>query len=171
MCAIVWLHSRTKGLKRICVNWSILVYRFGTCCNVFALRSYTTRDIDDEFLWAEVFRDASELRIIGMQYRCIGDLMHALQPRDGMIPVPTLTEIWFSEVEFKQGECSAGQDCYSEEYLQCLRSALTSRARAGIVLQRLVLKYCEGITEDDVTELSMVVDRVECNPLQSRGGH
>ena len=28
----VWLHSRTKG-KRLCVNWSILVYRFGTCCN------------------------------------------------------------------------------------------------------------------------------------------
>ena len=101
--------------------------------NVFALHSYTTRGIDDEFLWAEVFRDASELRIIGMQYSCVGDLMHALQPRDGMIPVPTLTEIWFSEVEFKQGECSAGQDCYGEEYLQCLRSALTSRARAGIV--------------------------------------
>ena len=136
--------------------------------NVLALHSYWTRDIDDEFMWAEVFQDASELRIIGMQYGCVGDLIHALQPRDGMIPVPTLTDIWFSEVEFKRGECSGGENCYGEEYLQCLRSTLASRAQAGTVLQRLVLTCCESITEDDVMELSMLVGRVEGNLF--RGG-
>ena len=102
--------------------------------NVFAVHTYLTNAFDDEFLWAKVFRDASELRIIGMELCCVGDLIHALQPHDGMIPAPTLTEIWFSQVEFKRGECSAGQNCHSEQYLQCLCSALTSRARAGIVL-------------------------------------
>ena len=134
--------------------------------NVFAVHTYLTNAFDDEFLWAKVFRDASELCIIGMELCCVGDLIHALQPHDGMIPAPTLTEIWFSQVEFKRGECSAGQNCHSEQYLQCLCSALTSHAWAGIVLQRLVLQHCEGITEDDVTKLSMVVGRVECNLLE-----
>ena len=134
--------------------------------SVFAVHTYLTNAFDDEFLWAEVFRDAPELRIIGMELGCVGDLIHALQPRDGMIPVPTLTEIWSSQVEFNRGECSAGQNCHSQEYLQRLCTALTSRARAGIALQRLVLQHCEGITEDDVTELSTVVSRVECNLLE-----
>ena len=129
--------------------------------DMLALHSYMTWSIDDEFLWAEVFRDASELHIIGMQYSCVGGLIHALEPRHGMISVPTLTEIWFSEIEFKRGECSAGENCHGKEYLQCLRNTLASRAQAGNVLQRLVLDYCEGITEEDVTELSMVVSRVE----------
>ena len=129
--------------------------------DVLALHSYMTWSIDDEFLWAEVFRDAPELHIIWMRYSCVGGLIHALEPHNDMISVPTLTEIWFSEVEFKRGECSAGENCYSKEYLQCLRNTLASRAQAGNVLQRLVLDYCEGITEEDVTELSMVVSRVE----------
>ena len=31
VCAIVWLHSKTKG-KRLCERWSILVYRYEPCC-------------------------------------------------------------------------------------------------------------------------------------------
>ena len=130
--------------------------------NVFTLHSYTTSGIDDEFLWAEVFRETSELCIIGIQHSCVENLIHALEPRDGIIPVPTLTYIWFSEVEFQPGECSAEENGFGQGYLECLRSALTSRARAGIMVQRLGLKYCGGITEHDATELSKVVGRVEC---------
>ena len=124
--------------------------------NVFALHSYVKWDIDNKSLWAEVFQGASKLHIIGMQYGCIRHLIHALEPHYGMIPVPTLTDIWFSNVQFKPKECQV--EGYRQGYLGCLGSALTSCARAGIVLQRLVLSDCKGITEDDVTKLSMVVD-------------
>ena len=130
--------------------------------NVFALHSYTTSDIGDELLWAEVFRETPELCIIRMQHGCVEGLIHALELCDGIIPVPTLTDIWFSEVEFQSGECSAEENGYGKGYLECLRSALTSRARAGIMLQGLGLKYCGGITEHDVADLSKVVGRVEC---------
>ena len=130
--------------------------------SVFTLHGYTTSGIDDELLWTEVFRETSELCIIGMQHYCLENLIHALESRDGIIPVPTLTYIWFSEVEFQPGECSAEENGYGQGYLECLRSALTSRARAGIMVQRLGLRYCGGITKHDVTELSKVVGRVEC---------
>ena len=128
--------------------------------NVFTLHGYTTRGIDDELLWVEVFRETFELCIIGMQHNCFENLIHALEPRDGIIPVPTLTYIWFLEVEFQPGECSA-ENGFRQGYLECLRSALTSRARAGIMVRRLGLRYCRGITKHDVAELSKVVGRVE----------
>ena len=125
--------------------------------NVFTLHSYTTSDIGDELLWAEVFRETPELCIIGMQHGCIEGLIHALEPHDSIIPVPTLTNIWFSEVKFQSGECSAEENGYGEGYLECLCNALTSCAHAGIMLQGLGLKYCGGITEHDVADLSKVV--------------
>ena len=137
--------------------------------NVLALHSIMPREIDGEYLWTEVFRDASELRSIGMELGCVENLIHALQPRDGMILVPSLTDIRFLDIEFMRGECLGWLDRDGKGCLQCLHSALASRAQAGIVLQRLVLEYCEGITEDDATELSKVVGRVEWTYSTQRG--
>ena len=127
--------------------------------NMFTLHTYLTSDIDDKFLWAEVFQEASELCIIRMEHGCVEGLIHALEPRDGIIPVPTLTDIWFSDVKFRPGECSENR--FGLGYLECLCSALTSRAWAGLMLQRLGIKYCPSIMEHDVAELSKVVGRVE----------
>ena len=116
----------------------------------------------DQNLWMEVFWDAQELRIIEVGYRCANMLIHALQPRDGVIFAPTLTDIGFKEIEFNRGKCR-GEESHEYETgcFQCLRNALASRMEAGSVLQRLLLNNCSGILEQDITELSKIVRRVE----------
>ena len=46
--ALVWLHSRTKG-KRSCEHWSILVYRYESCCNKWV--KHARRDATDPRAW------------------------------------------------------------------------------------------------------------------------
>ena len=120
-------------------------------------------DFDDEHLWEEVFRDTSELHVILMRLGYIKNLIHALHPCDGVVPVPTWTDIGFTGIRFERGECLGGRN-HSWGKPGCLVDlyrALASRAEAGNVLQRLIFDDCSGITMEDVMELSRVVGRVE----------
>ena len=102
--------------------------------NVFALHSFLP-NTDDEHVWTEAFQDASGLRIIGRGSSFIENLIHALQPHDGRVLVPALTDIRFLEIEFRRSECLGGPDRDGKGCLQCLHSAQASRAWVGIVLQ------------------------------------
>ena len=125
------------------------------------LDSAIHRDFDHGHLWAEVFRDTSELRIIRLESGHV-ELIRTLHPSDNVVPVPTLTDIRFRNTKFEQGEClhganhSPGKGC-----LRCLRIALASRAEAGLMLPRLALDSCTGITKENVMELSKVVGQAE----------
>ena len=128
--------------------------------NVITLASFE-EDVDDEHLWDEVFRSTSELHTIQLECGYIERLILALHPRNGVIPVPTLTDIVFREIEFEGGECLDGQNhVIGKGDLMRLCSALASRVEAGNVLQRLGFSACTGITKKDMTELSKVVGQL-----------
>ena len=131
--------------------------------NVITLYNLTT---DDETFWKEVFWDTPRLYIIQVTCCHIENLIHALHPHDGVIPVPALTDIGFTSVKFEGGECSSGQShIRGRGCLACLHSALASRAEAGNALQRLDFRNCTGITKEDGMKLfSKVVDQT-CGPM------
>ena len=70
---------------------------------VVILESFTDDigDIDNKYLWEEVFRDIPELHIIQLGFGYIENLIRALHPRDGVIPVPTLTDNTLEHIKFE----------------------------------------------------------------------
>ena len=130
---------------------------------MITLDTLPTNLIVDEHLWEEVFRDTPKLHGIIQVVACchIENLILALQPRDGVVPVPALTDIRFRRVEFERGECSSGQKhMCGKRCLVCLHGALASRAEAGYALQRLIFDDCGGTLMEDGMELSKVVEKV-----------
>ena len=119
-------------------------------------------------LWTDTFRDSPELEVIEIGRGCANMLVHGLQPRDGVIFAPTLTDLAFKTIFFDHGTCRGEEShVHGIGCLMCLRSALASRAEAGVMLQRLYLDHCTGIRKEDITELSKVVGRVEWTPTKT----
>jgi len=131
--------------------------------NAVTLYSDIEGPFDDQNIWTEVFSDAPELQIIKVGYGCANMLTHALQPRDGVIFAPALTDIGFKEIEISLQRKCRGEESHERDTgcFQCLYDALASRMEAGSVLQRLFLHTCYGITASEIAKLSEVVGRVE----------
>ena len=127
-------------------------------------------DIDNKYLWEEVFWDTPELHIIQLEYGYIEGLIRALHPRDGVIPAPTLTDNALEHIKFERDECLGGRNhVRGKGCLGCLHSALARRAEAGIFLQRLNFGYSTGVMKEDVTEFSKVVGQL-IGPTGNRVG-
>ena len=129
-------------------------------------------------LWTEAFMGSLDLHIIRLECGEANQLIRALQSRHDVVFAPALTDIQFKEVNFGEDKCLCNsgdlQVAVLEEEghqnepgcLPCLRDALLSRATAGYVLQRLYFDNCTGIKEEVVTELSLVVEKVEWIPQE-----
>ena len=140
-----------------------------THLNVITLHSDIEGPFDHRNPWMEVFWGAPELWIIKVGYGCANMLIYALQPRDGVIFASTLTDIRFKDIVFNRRKCRDEESHgYGTGCLRCLRNALASRAKAGIVLQRLFLDNCPGILKRDITKLSKIVGRVEWDTTEGR---
>ena len=66
--------------------------------NVIAVHGDVDGYFDHEDPWTDTFWNASELHTINVDYGHIGNLIWALHPHDGVIPVPNLIDITLGQI-------------------------------------------------------------------------
>ncbi|KAH7922443.1 hypothetical protein BV22DRAFT_1121467 [Leucogyrophana mollusca] len=115
-----------------------------------------------ERVWLDGFRGASELQELSLRSTSIGGLVEVLSldapqaPADTVVFAPTLTTITLSDIALDKADAPAIWR-FRRVDPRDLRDALVVRANQGISIQKLVIKQCRNITNDDARLLEEVV--------------